>query len=155
MQLYISPSNPECISENISHIEVLSSNQPTYTCYEDKTTFSYVTYTPTSPVNSFDMSPRGKNCKIIFEDCVDFSEIPSLKPDENLIALLRQVMKSTFKTQKMVAKEVGVPPTTMSRYINNKTKPSGWNKMERKLKRWISGLGLDYPVPRVLSANQQ
>jgi hypothetical protein len=93
--------------------------------------------------------PPRKNIKLKFKDCLEFTEEP-IRPqaDENLIALLREVMRTTKKNQKIVANEIGVSPTTMSSYMNSKGKPTGWNKMERKLKLWITNLEVELPAPR-------
>ncbi len=93
--------------------------------------------------------PPRKNIKLKFKDCLEFTEEP-IRPqaDENLITLLREVMRTTKKNQKIVANEIGVSPTTMSSYMNSKSKPTGWNKMERKLKQWITSLEVELPAPR-------
>jgi transcriptional regulator with XRE-family HTH domain len=95
--------------------------------------------------------PNG-TCKIKFKDLVEFTDEP-LRPytDANLISLLRQVMKLIDKNQKIIAKEIGISTTTMSSYFTNKRSPSGWNSIERKLKKWITNLDIDFPAPREYS----
>jgi len=110
---------------------------------------NYSFATPMSAPNETIPEPTRKNIKLKFKDCLEFTEEP-IRPqaDENLITLLREVMRTTKKNQKIVANEIGVSPTTMSSYMNSKSKPTGWNKMERKLKQWITKLEVELPAPR-------
>lgn len=110
---------------------------------------NYSFATPMSTHKDMVPEPPRKNIKLKFKDCLEFTEEP-IRPqaDENLITLLREVMRTTKKNQKIVANEIGVSPTTMSSYMNSKSKPTGWNKMERKLKQWITSLEVEVPAPR-------
>jgi hypothetical protein len=92
-----------------------------------------------------------KNIKLKFEDFLDVNKEP-VRPhaDENLISLVREVMRTTNRNQKIVAMEIGVSQTTMSRYMQSERKSKGWNRIERKLKLWITNLEVKMPTPRKL-----
>jgi hypothetical protein len=110
------------------------------------------TTTNATPTKALEKSLPNGTCKIKFKDLVEFTDEPRRPfPDANLISLLRQIMKSIDKNQKIVAKEIGISTTTMCCYFTNKRRPSGWNSVERKLKKWITNLDIDFPAPREYS----
>lgn len=134
--------------DNSSELDSHSSGENSPRDY--KIIFSNYSFaTPVGAQKEMVPEPPRKNIKLKFKDCLEFTEEP-IRPlaDENLITLLREVMRTTKKNQKIVAYEIGVSPTTMSSYMNSKSKPTGWNKMERKLKQWITSLDVEVPAPR-------
>jgi predicted XRE-type DNA-binding protein len=61
----------------------------------------------------------------------------STLPSEKLWRTLREKMRYNHIHQKEVAKDIGVSPSTISSYMNRKSRLNGWHCLELAIVRWL------------------
>lgn len=57
------------------------------------------------------------------------------KPSPRSLAKLRMLLK--YKTQREIAQSIGVSPTTLSCYANDRGKVAGWDEMDAKVESYV------------------
>jgi len=80
----------------------------------------------------FDISDQTQECTS--DDLADSSKTPNIL----ILNSIRTVLNSQRKLQKELASEISVSSSTISTYMNERPRKTGWALLETKLKKWLT-----------------
>jgi transcriptional regulator with XRE-family HTH domain len=79
------------------------------------------------------------------------NEVDPLTPNVDLIYSLRRLMHVNRVSQKQVAKDLRVSESTLSAFMNEKSRISGWIEFEDRVRKWLTAHGehmIDYELEK-------